>query len=202
MTGRQSVRSGTFKVPLPCEGPRGWHRGSTRSPSCSPMRGTRRRYSASGIAVIPRAGCPPIRASTSGGATATAPTRRAGRPTRRSRRSPRRKGFRRPRSGRGRRATGKQRVRELNLEVRPFLDELIVGQATDYITRQAAGNKPFFTYIALSHMHPKPGPSVAVKVAATGSSSLRNLWASFEVSSRVVLLAAHSRTSFQAAGVL
>jgi len=93
-------------------------------------------------------------------------------------------------------------VRELNLEVRPFLDELIVGQATDYITRQAAGNKPFFTYIALSHMHPKPGPSVAVKGAATGSSILRNLWASFEGSSRVVPLAAHSRTSFQAAGVL
>jgi arylsulfatase A-like enzyme len=46
-------------------------------------------------------------------------------------------------------------VRELNLEVRPFLDELISGKATDYIKRQAAaGDKPFFTYVALSHMHP------------------------------------------------
>ena len=45
-------------------------------------------------------------------------------------------------------------VRELNLEVRPLLDELIVGKATDYIKRAAAGDKPFFTYVALSHMHP------------------------------------------------
>ena len=49
---------------------------------------------------------------------------------------------------------GKQTaVRELNLEVRPFLDELITGKATDYIKRAAAGGKPFFTYVALSHMH-------------------------------------------------
>ena len=26
--------------------------------------------------------------------------------------------------------------------------------ATGYIKRQAAGNKPFFAYITLSHMHP------------------------------------------------
>jgi len=50
---------------------------------------------------------------------------------------------------------GKQTaVRELNLEVRPFLDELIVGKATDFIQRQAKAGKPFFTYVALSHMHP------------------------------------------------
>ena len=50
---------------------------------------------------------------------------------------------------------GKQTaVRELNLEVRPFLDELITEKATDYIKRAAAGDKPFFTYVALSHMHP------------------------------------------------
>ena len=35
-----------------------------------------------------------------------------------------------------------------------MLDELIVGKATDYIKREAAGDKPFFTYVALSHMHP------------------------------------------------
>ena len=45
-------------------------------------------------------------------------------------------------------------VRELDLEVRPVLDELIVGKATDYIKRAAEGDKPFFTYIALSHLHP------------------------------------------------
>jgi arylsulfatase A-like enzyme len=45
-------------------------------------------------------------------------------------------------------------VRELNLEVRPLLDEMIVGKATEYIKSQAAADKPFFTYVALSHMHP------------------------------------------------
>ncbi len=45
-------------------------------------------------------------------------------------------------------------VRELNLQVRPFLDELIVGKATDYIKRQAKTGKPFFTYVGLSQVHP------------------------------------------------
>ena len=44
--------------------------------------------------------------------------------------------------------------RELNMEVRPLLDELIVGKAIDYIKRAAKGDKPFFTYVALSHFHP------------------------------------------------
>lgn len=50
---------------------------------------------------------------------------------------------------------GKQRaVRELNMEVRPLLDELIVGKATAYIKRQAAAGTPVFTYVGLSHIHP------------------------------------------------
>jgi arylsulfatase A-like enzyme len=50
---------------------------------------------------------------------------------------------------------GKQTaVRPMNMEVRPLLDELIVGKATDYIKRCAAAGKPFYTYIGLSHMHP------------------------------------------------
>jgi hypothetical protein len=48
-------------------------------------------------------------------------------------------------------------VRELNLAVRPLLDELIVGKATDYIKRQAEAGKPFFTYVALSHMTRRRG---------------------------------------------
>ncbi|MET0716636.1 MAG: sulfatase-like hydrolase/transferase [Mycetocola sp.] len=103
MTGRQSVRSVTFRVPFAGEGKAGlapweytiaellsdagyatslfgkWHCGDTEGR------------------------LPPIRASTSGGATATASTRPAGRPTRRSTRSPRPKGSSRPKSGRGRR---------------------------------------------------------------------------------------------------
>ena len=40
--------------------------------------------------------------------------------------------------------------RELDLEVRPLLDELIVDKATDFIEREAKGDRPFFTYVALS----------------------------------------------------
>ena len=34
------------------------------------------------------------------------------------------------------------------------MDELITDKAVNYIKRAAAGDKPFFTYVALSHMHP------------------------------------------------
>jgi arylsulfatase A-like enzyme len=43
-------------------------------------------------------------------------------------------------------------VREMDLEVRPLLDELIVGKATDYIKAHAKDDQPFFTYVALSHV--------------------------------------------------
>jgi arylsulfatase len=49
-------------------------------------------------------------------------------------------------------------VRELDLEVRPLLDELIVDKAMDYIKRNAKGDKPFFTYVGLSHVHPPEVP--------------------------------------------
>ena len=45
-------------------------------------------------------------------------------------------------------------ARELDLKVRPFLDELIVGKATDFIKRSANDDKPFFTYVGLSNLHP------------------------------------------------
>jgi arylsulfatase A-like enzyme len=44
-------------------------------------------------------------------------------------------------------------VRKLDLEVR-FLDELIVGKATDYIKLAAKGGKPFSMYVGLSNLHP------------------------------------------------
>ena len=44
-------------------------------------------------------------------------------------------------------------MRELNLEVRPLLDEMIVEKTTEYIKRQAAAGTPFFTYVGLSQMH-------------------------------------------------
>ena len=45
-------------------------------------------------------------------------------------------------------------VRDLDLEVRPLLDELITEKATDFIQRKAKAGEPFFTYVAFTHMHP------------------------------------------------
>ena len=64
------------------------------------------------------------------------------------------KGIQAPQIWEGKKGGKQTAVRELNLEVRPFLDELIVAKATDYIKRQASAGTPFFTYVGLSHMHP------------------------------------------------
>ena len=77
MTGRQSVRSGTYKVHCPGKARAACRPGNTRSPSCSRTRATRHRCGVSGILARSRAGCRPTRASTSGGATRTASMRPA-----------------------------------------------------------------------------------------------------------------------------
>ena len=73
-----------------------------------------------------------------------------------------------PRSGRRRRPKGIELPKlwegkkgekpiatgDLDLKVRPLLDEMIVEKANDYIKRAAKGGKPFFAYVALSHVHP------------------------------------------------
>ena len=64
------------------------------------------------------------------------------------------KGIEAPQIWEGKKGSPPKAVREFNLEVRPLLDELIVEKASDYIKRQAKADKPFFAYIALSHMHP------------------------------------------------
>ena len=64
------------------------------------------------------------------------------------------KGIETPKIWEGKKGQKSTAVRELNMEVRPLLDELIVDKATDFITRAAKGDKPFFSYIALSHVHP------------------------------------------------
>jgi arylsulfatase A-like enzyme len=63
-------------------------------------------------------------------------------------------GIESPKIWEGKKGQKSTAVRELNLEVRPLLDELIVGKATDYVKRAAKGDKPFFTYVALSNLHP------------------------------------------------
>jgi arylsulfatase A-like enzyme len=64
------------------------------------------------------------------------------------------KGIEMPQIWEGKKGQKSTAVRELNMEVRPLLDELIVDKATDFIRRAAKGDKPFFTYVALSHIHP------------------------------------------------
>jgi len=64
------------------------------------------------------------------------------------------KGIQAPQIWEGKKGGAQTAVRELNLEVRPLLDELIVEKTIDFITRQAGADKPFFTYVGLSHVHP------------------------------------------------
>ncbi len=63
-------------------------------------------------------------------------------------------GIQAPQLWEGKKGGTQTAVRELNLEVRPLLDELIVEKTIDFITRQATADTPFFTYVGLSHMHP------------------------------------------------
>jgi arylsulfatase A-like enzyme len=154
MTGRQSVRSGTYKVPYPGEGKSGlvpweytiadllsdagyatalfgkWHLGDTdgRLPTDQGFdEWWGYRNSADECGWTSYAAFEAIAKA---------------------------KGIQAPQIWEGRKGGTQTAVRELNMEVRPLLDELIVGKATDYIKRAAPGDKPFYTYIALSHMHP------------------------------------------------
>jgi arylsulfatase len=64
------------------------------------------------------------------------------------------KGIESPKIWEGKKGQKSTAVRELDMQVRPLLDELIVDKAIDFIKRSAKGDKPFFTYVALSHVHP------------------------------------------------
>jgi len=154
MTGRQSVRSGTYTVPLPGAGPSGlapweytiaellsdagyatslygkWHLGEVegRLPSDQGFDewwGYRNSADECGY-------------------TSYATFRAVAKA----------KGIDSPKIWEGKKGQKPTAVRELDMEVRPLLDELIVDKATDFINRAAKGDKPFFTYVALSHVHP------------------------------------------------
>ena len=154
LTGRQSVRSGTFKVPLPGEGESGlspweytiaellsdagyatslwgkWHLGEVegRLPTDQGFDewwGYKNSVDEAGY-------------------TSYAAFRELVRT----------KGIVSPKIWEGKRGQKSAPVCELDLKVRPFLDELIVGKATDYIKRAAESDKPFFTYVGLSNLHP------------------------------------------------
>jgi arylsulfatase len=59
-----------------------------------------------------------------------------------------------PKIWEGTKGTPSKTVRDLDLDVRPILDELITEHTTKYIARQAKADKPFFVYTALSQFHP------------------------------------------------
>ncbi len=59
-----------------------------------------------------------------------------------------------PKVWEGRKGSLSTPVRELDLQVRPLMDELIVQKAANYIRNNATAGKPFFIYVALSHVHP------------------------------------------------
>jgi arylsulfatase A-like enzyme len=154
LTGRQSVRCGTFRVPYPGEGKNGlvpweytiaellseagyatscwgkWHLGDTegRLPTdrgFDEWWGYRNTVDEAGYTSY---------------AAFNAMSRAHGTET--------------PKIWEGKKGQKSTAVCELDLKVRPLLDELIVGKATDFIQRAAKGDKPFFTYVALSHIHP------------------------------------------------
>ena len=154
LTGRQSVRSGTFKVPYPGQGKDGlclweytigsllsdagyatslfgkWHVGSSddRLPTekgFDEWWGYRNSADECGWTSY---------------ATFDALAKEAG--------------VEAPKVWEGKKGEKSTAVADLDLAIRPFLDEKITEKAVDYIKRAATGDKPFFTYVALSHFHP------------------------------------------------
>ena len=154
LTGRQSVRSGTFKVPYPGEGESGlspweytiaellsdagyatslwgkWHLGEVegRLPTDQGFDewwGYKNSVDEAGY-------------------TSYAAFRELVRT----------KGIESPKIWEGKKGQKSTAACELDLKVRPVLDELIVGKATACIKRAAKGDKPFFTYVGLSNLHP------------------------------------------------
>jgi arylsulfatase len=54
----------------------------------------------------------------------------------------------------GKKGEGVTADRDFNMAVRPFMDEMIAERTCDYIARQALSDKPFFAYVAFTHVHP------------------------------------------------
>ena len=154
LTGRQSVRSGTYTVPLPGQGKSGlapweytiadllsdagyatalygkWHLGDTdgRLPTDQGFDewwGYRNSVDEAGWTSY---------------ATFAALAEEAGVET--------------PRLWEGTKGGTQKAAGELNLAVRPFLDEMIAARTVAFISRQAAAGIPFFIYVGLSHVHP------------------------------------------------
>ena len=64
------------------------------------------------------------------------------------------KGIESPKIWEGKKGQTSTAACDLDMKVRPLLDQLMVEKANDFIKRSAKGDKPFFTYVGLSHIHP------------------------------------------------
>ena len=60
-----------------------------------------------------------------------------------------------PKLWEGKKGEKAKAVAELDMKIRPLLDEIITEKASDFIKRKAKEDVPFFTYIALTHIHPR-----------------------------------------------
>jgi arylsulfatase A-like enzyme len=154
LTGRQPVRSGTFKVPLPGEGEYGM----------SPWEYTLAELLAdSGYATAAfgkwhlgeTEGRLPIdqgfdewwgikNTTDEAGYSAYALYRAVAEAT----------GMEPPKIWSGRKGEGLTADQDFDMSVRPFMDEMIAERTGDYIARKAADEEPFFAYVAFTHVHP------------------------------------------------
>jgi arylsulfatase A-like enzyme len=167
MTGRQSVRSGTYKVPYPGTGPSGlspweytlpkllsdagyatalygkWHLGEVpgRLPSDMGLDewwGIKNSWDEAGYTSYPLF---------------------------------KESGMEPPMIWEGRKGEPSRPVMPLDLNVRPIVDEkYIIPKTIDFIKREAAAKKPFFVYVGYSEMHPPaiPNPAFAGKSVDRG----------------------------------
>ena len=59
-------------------------------------------------------------------------------------------------------------VADFNLETRALLDEKLTARTVDFIKRNAAAGKPFFTYLCFTQLHPPMGPHPDFKGKSRG----------------------------------
>ena len=59
-------------------------------------------------------------------------------------------------------------VADFNLETRALLDEKLTARTVDFIKRNAAAGKPFFTYLCFTQLHPPMGPHPDFKGRSRG----------------------------------
>ena len=147
MTGRFSIRSGTYAVPfggVP-DGLTQWE--VTIANRCrTPV--TRPRYMANGISAATMDGCRTIRASTSGTAFRARRTNRSGRLDGMVARH-----LAPEKIMEGKKGEKSRKLKVYDVEQRRLIDAEITRRSVAFIERQAKASKPFFAYVRLTQPH-------------------------------------------------